>query len=134
MTNNSVVSCRIWLKLELIQGFRHVLVSCKNEEVRIKNEGARVVTTFSSIVSLCGFFRHSTAANSTVHGRIRANFILVGNFIGVLVTCKNKEDPIKNEGARVLTTLYIAFSDAQGQLTPQSVVGFGRISNSFVLL
>ena len=35
----------------------------------------------------------------------------------VLVTCKNKEDPIKNEGARVLTTLYIDFSDAQGQLT-----------------
>ena len=24
----------------------------------------------------------------------------------VLLTCKNKEDPIKNEGARVFTTLY----------------------------
>ena len=33
----------------------------------------------------------------------------------VLVTCKNEEDPIKNEGARVLTS-YIDFSDAQGQL------------------
>ena len=32
----------------------------------------------------------------------------------VLVTCKNEEDPIKTEGARVLTTLYIDFSDAQG--------------------
>ena len=42
----------------------------------------------------------------------------------VLVTCKNEEDPIKNEGARVLTTLYIDFSDAQGQVTPKSVVGF----------
>ena len=50
-----------------------------------------------------------------------------------LVTCKN-EDPIKNVGARVLTTLNINFSDAQGQLTPQSVVGFGRISNSSILL
>ena len=29
----------------------------------------------------------------------------------VLLTCKNKEDPIKNEGARVFTTLYIDFSD-----------------------
>ena len=35
----------------------------------------------------------------------------------VLVTCKNEEDPIINEGDRVLTTLYINFSDAQGQIT-----------------
>ena len=27
----------------------------------------------------------------------------------VLVTCKNEEDPIKSEGARVLTRLYIDF-------------------------
>ena len=40
----------------------------------------------------------------------------------VLVTCKNEEDPIKNEGARVVTTLSIDFSDAQGQLTPKSVL------------
>ena len=38
--------------------------------------------------------------------------------MGVLVTCKNEEDPIKNEGARVVTTLFMDFSDAQGQLTP----------------
>ena len=35
----------------------------------------------------------------------------------VLLTCKNKEIPIKNKGARVFTTLYIDFSDAQGQIT-----------------
>ena len=40
----------------------------------------------------------------------------------VLVTCQYEEDPIKNRGARVLTTLYINFSDAQGQIT---VVGGG---------
>ena len=44
----------------------------------------------------------------------------------VLVTCKNEEDPIKNEGARVFTTLYINFSDAQGQITPESVVVYCR--------
>ena len=27
-----------------------------------------------------------------------------------LVACKNEEDPIKNEGARVVTTLFINFS------------------------
>ena len=43
----------------------------------------------------------------------------------VFVTCKIEEDPIKNEGARVLTTLNINFPDTQGQLTPQSFVEFG---------
>ena len=32
--------------------------------------------------------------------------------MAVLVTCKNEKDPIKNEGARVATTLYIDFSDS----------------------
>ena len=32
------------------------------------------------------------------------------------ITCMNEEDPIKNEGARVLTSFYIDFLDAQGQL------------------
>ena len=40
----------------------------------------------------------------------------------VLVTCKNEEDPIKNEGARVVTRLSMEFSNAQRQLTPKSVM------------
>ena len=48
----------------------------------------------------------------------------------VLVTCKNKKDPIKNEGATVFTTLYIYFSDAQGQITLELVVVSGRNLNS----
>ena len=35
----------------------------------------------------------------------------------VLVNWKYEEYPIKNEGARVVTTLYSNFSDAQGQIT-----------------
>ena len=35
----------------------------------------------------------------------------------VLITCKYEEDQIKNRGARMFTTLYINFSDAQGQIT-----------------
>ena len=42
--------------------------------------------------------------------------------MGFLVACKNKEDPIKDEGARVVTTLFINFFGAQGQLTPKSVM------------
>ena len=47
-----------------------------------------------------------------------------------LVGCKNDEDPIKNEGARVVTTLFINFSDAQGELTPKSVMESCPNSNS----
>ena len=54
--------------------------------------------------------------------------------MGLLVACKNEEDPIKNEGARVVTTSFISFSDAQGQLTPKSVMESCRNSNSYELL
>ena len=47
----------------------------------------------------------------------------------VLVICKY-EDLIKNEGARVLTTLNINFSEAQGQITLKLVVVSGRNLNS----
>ena len=51
----------------------------------------------------------------------------------VLVTCKNEEDPIENEGARVFTTFYIIFSDAQGQITLEMVMVSGQKLNSFKL-
>ena len=54
--------------------------------------------------------------------------------MGLLFACKNEEDPIKNEGARVATTLFIYFSDAQGQLTPKLVMESCRNSNSSELL
>ena len=54
--------------------------------------------------------------------------------MSLLLACKNEEDPIKKEGARVVTTLFINFSDAQGQLTPMSVLESCRNSNSCELL
>ena len=53
--------------------------------------------------------------------------------MNVLVTCKYEEDPIKNRGARVFTTLYVNFLDAQGRITLESVVVSGRNLNSFKL-
>ena len=103
----------------------HVLVSCKNEEVPFKSEGARVmrvVTMFFPLLVYGDFFKCSRAANSSVHSQIWPNFKLIRDFMVDLVTYKNEHDPIKNKGARVLTTLYIDFSDAQGQLTLQFVV------------
>ena len=70
------------------------------------------------------------AANSAVLGPIWPNIELVRDVIDVLVTCKYEEDLIKNEGARVVTTLYSNFSDAQGQITLVSVVVSGRNLNS----
>ena len=58
------------------------------------------------------------------------NFEPIRDIMGFLVDCKNKEDPIKDEGARVVTTLFINFSDAQGQLTPKSAMESCRNSNS----
>ena len=54
--------------------------------------------------------------------------------MGLLVAWKNEEDPIKHDGARVITTLFINFSDAQGQLTLKSVMESCWNSNSSELL
>ena len=51
---------------------------------------------------------------------LRINFLrtfrlkTIRDFMGFLV--------VKNEGARVVTTLFIDFSDAQGHLTPKTVM------------
>ena len=79
------------------------------------------------------FSRRSRAANSAVLGQIWPNFELfelVPDVMDVLITCKYEEDPIKNRGARVVTTLYVNFSDAQGQITLESVAVSGRNLNT----
>ena len=48
----------------------------------------------------------------------------------VLNTCNNKDDLIKNEGTRVFTTLYINFSEAQWQVTRESLMLYSQNSNS----
>ena len=70
------------------------------------------------------------AADSAVFGPTRPQSEVIKAFIVVLLTCKHEEDPIKNEGGRVVTTLCIDFSDAQWQITTDSVVVSGRNLNS----
>ena len=53
------------------------------------------------------FLSRLMAGNSTVRDLIWSNFELILDFNVVLVTCKNEEDPIKNEGSRVATTKII---------------------------
>ena len=61
-------------------------------------------------------------------------FQLIRDVMDVLVTSKNKEDPNKNEGARVATTVNIDFSHTQGQITLQSRAESGSNSNSSEML
>ena len=58
-------------------------------------------------------------------------FELLQAFMHVLVTCKNEEDQIENEGARLFTRFLPLlvmgiFPNAQGQLTLQSTVRSGQ--------
>ena len=57
------------------------------------------------------------AANSVVSDGIWPKFKLVHTFVYVLVTYKDEENQMKNEGARVVTTIYSYILDTQGQLT-----------------
>ena len=97
-----------------------ILVTSKYGEDSIKIESARVATTQN-----IDFFKHSRADNSMVRCRIWSKFELIRDVTNVLVTSKNKEEPNKNEGARMATTLNIDFSHSQGQITLQSRVESG---------
>ena len=94
-----------------------VLVTCKNDEDSSKTKSTRLLTTFFQLEVYGDLFRPSRVANSAHLGPILQNFEPIQAFNAVTVTCKNKEDQMKNGRARVLTTLNIKFSNAQWQLT-----------------
>ena len=79
----------------------YVLKTCKNEEDRVKNKGASG-HNISPIISLWGFSRRSRAANSAVWDRIWLKFE-TSVMLWLSLICKNEEDRIKSEGARVAT-------------------------------
>ena len=104
------------------------------KKINSKLKGLEWSQQISHYKSMGIFFRSSRAAYSTVQGPIWLNFKPIQDLMVVLVTCKNEEDPIKNEGARVVTTLFIDFSEAQGQLTLKSVMESCQNSNPSKLL
>ena len=75
-----------------------VLLTCKNEDP-IKDREARVFTT------LYINFSDAQGQITRVGGGIWPKFELIQAFMHVLVTCKNEDDRIKNEGARVFTRI-----------------------------
>ena len=64
------------------------------------NMKALVCSKHVSNYKYMGFFsRRSRAADSAVGGLIWPNFELIRDFMVVNVTCKNEEDPFKNDDA-----------------------------------
>ena len=89
-------------KFELDQAFMSVLGTSNFDDDSIKNEQASIETPFSHCKSM-GDFLCSRAANSVVCGPIWPKFVLVRDFMHVLVTCKYKEDRIKSNRGKVET-------------------------------
>ena len=95
-----------------------VLVTCKNEKKYCSKMKAPVLSQHFSHHQSMGFFPDA-------QGQLHMQSLVpscriskpIQDFITALVTCKNKDDLIKNEGARVVKTLFIDFSDSQGQIT-----------------
>ena len=70
----------------------------------IKNRGARVlITLYEYTLRHDSFFRCARADNSGVGGGIWPKLKLIQVFMHVLVTCKNEDDRLKNDGNRVFT-------------------------------
>ena len=72
------------------------------KRIQLKMKALESSQDFSHYKPMGGF---SDAQGQLIpsHGQIWSNFELVRNFMAVLITCKNEEDPIKNEGDRVAT-------------------------------
>ena len=93
-------------------------------------EGSQHFSHYKSI----GIFSNAQGQVTHVPNQILPNFQPIRDLMNVLVDCKNEDDSIKNKGARVVTILFIDFSDAQGQLTLKSVMESCQNSNPSKLL
>ena len=100
------------------------------KKIQLKMKALECSQDFSHYKSM-GIFPDAQG-QLTPQSLVRSGRILnfVRDVMDVLVTCKYEEDPIKNEGARVVKTLYSNFSDAQGQITLVLVSVSSRNLNS----
>ena len=89
-SNSSELLCLSWLPATLM------MIRTKMNELAWRQH--------FPIISIWKIFRRSRAANSVVSGPIWLKFELVRDFIHVLVTCKYKKDPIKNNWEKVETS------------------------------
>ena len=93
---NSAISVRIWPKLELVQDFMHVFVTCKFKEDQINS---------NEKMWRHQFFRCSRAANSIVSGPIWPKFEPMQDIMHVYVTSNFKKDWINSNREKVETLM-----------------------------
>ena len=120
---NSAVGGPIRPKFELVRALMHVIVTCKYEKERMKNNREKVETPFFPIITL--------SVTIETSGWIWPNFKIIQALMYVIITCKYEKDPIKNSrksGDIVfpIISLWGFFQMFKGQPTPQSVVRAGR--------
>ena len=91
-SNSSELLCQSWLPATLM------MIRSKMNEPAWRQH--------FPIISLWEIFRRSRAANSLVSGPIWWKFEHVQDYMHVLVTCKYKKDPIKNNWEKVETSFF----------------------------
>ena len=102
----------------------NVIITCKYEKDRTEKKQPRKIGDTGFFFSITLSFVMETSS------LIWPNFKLIRAFMYVIVTCKYEMDPMnkaEKSGNTVfpIISLWGIFSNAQGQLTPQSVVRYG---------
>ena len=82
---------------------------------RMKKIETRATTTFPPLYVYGDFSRCSRAGHSAVQDRMWPNLKLMRDLVVVIITCKNEEDPIKNEGASVAQNHMSIFQTLKGR-------------------
>ena len=106
-----------------------VPVSCKNDKDPFKMKQLECSQHFCHDMPMEIF--SDDQGQLTLQSISRSGRILnTSKTYGCLCYLQNEDDPIKNESTKMFTTLYINFSDTQGQITGESVVVSGQILKS----
>ena len=108
----SIVKSPIWFKIELIGYVLVILVTRKMKKIRSNMKATKWPQKF----------RRSRASNFKVKCTVRSKIELFRDVLVVLVNCKNGNDPIKNEGARLATTFLPMFVTIEQVTTKCSVL------------
>ena len=117
MTANSVVIHRCGRKSNLFK-----LPWLSVSPARMRTLSKMKPLEWSQQISRCrSMWIFPEVQSRTVYSRARGwfcfQFKLIQALMVVLVTYKNKDNPIKIKGARKVATLFNNFSDVQGQIT-----------------
>ena len=122
----------IWPNFKLIQALMYVIITCKYEKDLIKNSQEKVETSFFSHYKPMGIFsdvQGQLTPQSVVQSGLNSNSSKLSYMSSLPASMKRNGCKTAEKKWRHRFPHYKPmgiFSDAQGQLTPQSVVQSGR--------